>query len=292
MKGEHLSFETDYKEKHFSVNTTPLIDENNIIYNALFVYSDISMQKKIERDIQNALKKEQELNELKSQFISMASHEFRTPLSAIQTSAMLIAKQNEPGKEEKREKYVYQIKNSVKQLVVILNDFLSLSKLEEGKVTANKEFFDLVEFSKKLVKEVSITTKKCQSILFSSLNTALSFNLDPKLMRYILLNLVSNAIKYSPENSVINFNIDEDEQFVIIAVSDQGIGIPEEEQKNLFERFFRAKNAHNIEGTGLGLNIVKQYVELMDGSIHFTSEENKRTTFWVKWLKPAKKMKK
>jgi signal transduction histidine kinase len=177
-------------------------------------------------------------------------------------------------------------------LVVILNDFLSLSKLEEGKITVNKEFFDLVDFSKKLIKEVSITKKTGQSILFSSLNTALSFNLDPKLMRYILLNLVSNAIKYSPENSVINFNIDEDEQFVVIAVSDQGIGISEEEQKNLFERFFRAKNAHNIEGTGLGLNIVKQYVELMDGSIHFTSEANKRTTFWVKWLKPTKKMKK
>ena len=288
MKGEHLSFEMAYKKKYFSVNTTPLVDENDMISNALFVYSNISQQKKVEQDAQNALKKEQELNELKSRFISMASHEFRTPLSAIQTSAILIAKQNEPGKEEKREKYVKQIKNNVKNLVIILNDFLSLSKLEEGKVIAHREVFDLVDFGKTLVDEVSITAKAGQRILFSSSHTEVSFNLDPKLIRHILMNLLSNAIKYSPENTTINFDINEDEHSVVLSVSDQGIGIPGEEQKNLFKRFFRAKNAHNIEGTGLGLNIVKQYVELMEGHINFTSEANKGTTFWVKWLKPTK----
>ena len=288
MKGEHLSFEISYLRKYFSVNTTPLVDENGVISNALFVYSNISQQKKVEQDAQNALKKEQELNELKSRFISMASHEFRTPLSAIQTSAILIAKQNEPGKEEKREKYVRQIKNNVKNLVIILNDFLSLSKLEEGKVIANREVFDLIDFGKTLVDEVSITAKAGQRILFSSSHTEVSFNLDPKLIRHILMNLLSNAIKYSPENTTINFDINEDEHSVVLSVSDQGIGIPGEEQKNLFKRFFRAKNAHNIEGTGLGLNIVKQYVELMEGHINFTSEANKGTTFWVKWLKPTK----
>jgi PAS domain S-box-containing protein len=291
IQGEHLSFEMEYKKRYFAVNTTPLMDENNKISNALFVYNNISQQKKIEQRTQNALKKEQQLNGLKTQFISMASHEFRTPLSAIQTSAILIGKQNDSGKEEKREKYVGQIKNNVKQLVVILNDFLSLTKLEEGKVKANKVFFDLVDFSKKMIEEVSITAKKGQNILFSSSNTSLSFNLDPKLTRHILMNLLSNAIKYSPENSSINFTIKENEQSVVISIRDQGIGIPEAEQKNLFERFFRAKNAHNIEGTGLGLNIVQQYVALMDGSIHFKSETNKGTTFWIKFTKPTKKMK-
>ncbi|MFC4634594.1 PAS domain-containing protein [Dokdonia ponticola] len=288
MKGEHLSFEISYMSKYFSVNTTPLIDENGVISSVLFVYSDISQQKRLELDAQNALKKEQELNELKSRFISMASHEFRTPLAAIQTSAILIARQNEPGKEEKREKYVKQIRNNVKNLVIILNDFLSLSKLEEGKVIAKREVFDLISFGKTVIEEVSITANVGQRILFSSSNTELSFNLDPKLLRHILMNLLSNAIKYSPENTTINFNISEDEQCVVLSISDQGIGVPEEEQKKIFERFFRAKNAHNIEGTGLGLNIVKQYVELMDGHIDFASEENKGTTFWIKWLKSTK----
>ncbi|MBC8757644.1 PAS domain-containing protein [Kordia sp. YSTF-M3] len=287
MQGDHLSLEMQYRKKYFSVNTTPLVDKNNNVASALFVYNDISQQKTIERDAQNALKKEQELNELKSRFISMASHEFRTPLSAIQTSAILIGKQNEPGKEEKRTKYVRQIKNNVKHLVVILNDFLSLSKLEEGKITAHRENFDLVSLAKTVVEEISTTTKTNQSIIFSSSEDTLSFNLDPKLIRHILMNLLSNAIKYSPENSTIHFNIEEEDLFVVIKISDEGIGIPKEEQKNLFERFFRAKNAYNIEGTGLGLNIVKQYVELMDGSIDFTSEENNGTTFQIKLPKPT-----
>ncbi len=285
MKGEHLSYEITYRKKYFSVNTTPLVDENNVISRVLFVYNDISQQKKVEQDAQNALKKEQELNELKSRFISMASHEFRTPLSAIQTSAILIGKQNEPGKEEKREKYVKQIKKNVKHLVVILNDFLSLSKLEEGKVTTNREVFDLIDFSKTLIEEISITTREGQSIQFSASKNTHSLYLDQKLTRHILMNLLSNAIKYSPDNTTISFNIEENDRFVTIAVSDQGIGIPEEEQKNMFERFFRAKNVHNIEGTGLGLNIVKQYVTLMGGSIDFKSEPNKGTTFWVKFPK-------
>ena len=287
LKGDHLSFEMRYRKKYFSVNTTPLVDKNNNVASALFVYNDISQQKIIERNVQKALKKEQELNELKSQFISMASHEFRTPLSAIQTSAILIGKQNEPGKEEKRVKYVRQIKNNVKHLVVILNDFLSLSKLEEGKIIANREVFDLVDFAKTVVEEISPTSKINQSIIFSSSEDTLLYNLDPKLIRHILMNLLSNAIKYSPENTTIHFNIEEDDQFVVIKIKDEGIGIPKEEQKNLFERFFRAKNAHNIEGTGLGLNIVKQYVELMDGTISFTSGATNGTTFQIKLPKPT-----
>ena len=288
IAGEHLRFEIMYRNQYFSVNTIPLLDDDNVISNALFVYSDITAQKKIEQDSQSALKKEQELNELKSRFVSMASHEFRTPLSAIQTSAILIGKQNEAGNEQKREKYVTQIKNNVKNLVVILNDFLSLSKLEEGKVTANKEPFDFVDLSKTLIEEVSMTKKIGKNIVFSSPGHPISLNLDPKLVRHILMNLLSNAIKYSPKNTDINIKIEERDQYVSLEIQDQGIGIPEEEQDKLFERFFRAKNAQNIQGTGLGLNIVKQYVELMDGTIDFKSKTNKGSTFLVKWPKPSK----
>ena len=288
IAGEHLGFEIKYKNLYFSVNTIPLVDRNTVISSALFVYSNITTQKEIEQDSQNALKKEQELNGLKSQFISMASHEFRTPLSAIQTSTILISKQNGTEQEVKREKYVAQIKKNVKQLVVILNDFLSLSKLEEGRVIANMQLFDFVALSKTLIEEVSLTKKRGKNILFSSPSELVLLNLDPKLVRHILMNLVTNAIKYSPKNTDINIKITESDLFVSLEVKDQGIGIPEKEQGKIFERFFRAKNAQNIEGTGLGLHIVKQYVDLMDGTIDFKSTPNKGTTFLIKWPKQLK----
>lgn len=288
IAGAHLGFEIMYRNQYFSVNTIPLLDKDSIIFSALFVYSDITIQKKIESVAKNALKKEQELNELRSRFVSMASHEFRTPLSAIQTSAILIGRQNEAGKEQKREKYVMQIKKNVKHMVVILNDFLSLGKLEEGKVEANKELFDLVTFSKALIKEVSTTKKIGKKIIFASPDYPLLLNLDSKLVRTILMNLLSNAIKYSPKNTDIHITIEESKQFVSLQIQDQGIGIPKAEQSKLFERFFRAKNANNIQGTGLGLNIVKQYVDLMDGTIDFKSEINKGTTFLIQWPKHSK----
>ncbi|MFT5256387.1 MAG: PAS domain S-box-containing protein [Arenicella sp.] len=289
IAGEHLGFEVAFKNKYFSVNTIPLVDKNAFISSALFVFSNITERKKVEQDSQNALKKEQELNELKSRFVAMASHEFRTPLSAIQTSAILIGRQNEPGKEQKREKYVSQIKRNVKQLIVILNDFLSLSKLEEGKVTANKVNFDFVALAKTLIEEVSITKKMGKNIILSVPDTPVLLNLDPKLVRRILMNLLSNAIKYSPENTDIHIKIEERNECISLEVKNQGIGIPEEEQDKLFERFFRAKNAQDIEGTGLGLHIIKQFVDLMSGTIDFKSKTNKGATFLVKLPRPSKK---
>ena len=289
IAGEHLGFEIAYKNKYFSVNTIPLVDKNAFISSALFVYSNITEQKKVEQDSQNALKKEQELNELKSRFVAMASHEFRTPLSAIQTSAILIGRQNEPGKEQKREKYVAQIKRNVKQLVVILNDFLSLSKLEEGKVTANKVTFDFVVLAKTFIEEVSMTKNAGKNIIISAPDVPVLLHLDPKLVRRILMNLLSNAIKYSPENTDIYIKIEKCKQFISLEVQNQGIGIPEEEQDKLFERFFRAKNVQDIEGTGLGLHIIKQFVNLMNGTIDFKSKTNKGATFLVKLPIPSKK---
>jgi len=281
LAGKHLSFETNYKNRYFAVNTAPMFDENNEINNALMVYTDISDQKEIEFNIQDAYKKERELNNLKSRFVSMASHEFRTPLSAILTSAILIGKQNEPGKEIKREKYVAQIEKNVKNLVVILNDFLSLSKLEEGKVVAIPERFDLISFSNKLVAENKIGLKKGQKINITSSNEEILVYLDTKLLRHILNNILSNASKYSPESSLIDFKISHQQEKVILQITDQGMGISKEEQQHLFDRFFRAKNAANIEGTGLGLNIAKNYTELMGGEISFKSDLNKGSTFLV-----------
>lgn len=160
LEGEHLSFEIEFRDNYYLVNTTPLSNKYNKIEQVLLVYNNITLQKKAEFDMFSTLKKEQELSELKSRFISMASHEFRTPLSAILSSAILIEKQNGVGKEEKRINYVSKIRSNVKNLVVILNDFLSLSKLQEGKIIVQPVLFDLVAFSKSLMEELEDIKKR------------------------------------------------------------------------------------------------------------------------------------
>jgi len=289
VAGAHISFEIFYQNRHYSVNTAPLMDQEVNVYNALFIYNDISLQKESESIALNALKKEQELNELKSRFVAMASHEFRTPLSAIQTSTILIKKQNDAGNTQKLDKYISQIKRNVKNLDVILNDFLSLSKLEAGKVKLNKELLDVVAFSKGIIEEFSETKKMGQNIVLAISENVSLLQLDKKLLRHILMNLLSNAIKYSAENTTIYFNIEENNQSIMLIIKDEGIGIAKEEQDRLFERFYRTKNAQNIQGTGLGLHIAKQYIELLDGTIEVYSEINKGTTFLLKWPKPTTK---
>lgn len=283
LAGEHLSFEMRFRNKNYTVNTSPLNNGNNEVKWTLFVYNDITKQKKAEQDIRNALLQEQELNELKSRFISMASHEFRTPLSAILSSAILIEKQNEPGKEKKREKYIEQIKSNVRNLVGILNDFLSLSKLEEGKVASKPVRFDLVQFSKSILEEIRPTKKRGQKINMETNTDPIMVYLDPKLMHHVLVNLISNAIKYSQEDQEVSLSLKAKKALVSVEVKDQGIGIPKAEQDNLFQRFFRADNSTNIQGTGLGLHIVKQYTELMGGTVGFESEVDKGSIFKVEF---------
>ncbi|WP_420322001.1 ATP-binding protein [Flagellimonas sp.] len=281
LKGEHLSFETEYRRVPFVINTTPLNTENGNITHALFVLLNITDSKENERKMLQNLEKEKELSDLKSRFISTASHEFRTPLSVILSSTTLIEKQNEQGQEDRRLKHLKRIKSNVQHLVTVLNDFLSLSKLEEGKTVAKPEWFNLIEFSKSIVEQLELSKKDGQAIEFEYSTNNVAVFLDPKLMRHILLNLLGNAIKYSAEGQKIILKIQEDEQQVTIETKDEGIGIPLNEQQYLFQRFFRAKNSLNIAGTGLGLHIVKQYVELMRGSLSFESIENMGSTFTV-----------
>ncbi len=280
LSGAHLTYEVEFKKNNYVVNTTPLYSHEDAIQQALFVYSNISEQKQIELEILEALRKEQELNELKSRFISLASHEFRTPLSAILSSANLISKQPN-DQEERRKKYVSIIKSNVKSLVTILNDFLSLSKLEEGKVLSQPITFELIEFSKSIIEEIEPSKKEGQVILFNSEMKEVEVFFDPKIIRHVLTNLVSNAIKYSNQQDEIAIYLHNNEKNVILEVTDHGIGIPLDEQNNLFDRFFRARNAVNINGIGLGLYIVKQYIELIGGTITFESTLNKGTTFFV-----------
>ncbi|WP_190810995.1 GAF domain-containing sensor histidine kinase [Flagellimonas sp. S3867] len=285
LNGEHLSFETEYRRIPYAINTTPLSIYNGNITHALFVLLNITDRKQIEGKMLQNLDREKELSDLKSRFISTASHEFRTPLSVILSSSTLIEKQNQPGMEDRRLKHLNRIKSNVQHLVTVLNDFLSLSKLEEGKTIARPEWFNLVDFSKSMLDQMVLSKKEGQIIAFEHDTAKVPVHLDSKLMRHILLNLLGNAIKYSEEGQKILLKIQENGQQVSIEVTDEGIGIPLNEQQHLFQRFFRAKNSLNIAGTGLGLHIVKQYVELMKGTLNFESMKNKGSTFTVTFPK-------
>lgn len=233
-------------------------------------------------ELDNSLKREREVNSMKSRFISIASHEFRTPLATVLSSLSLVEKYSTLQDEEKRLKHIGRIKSSVRNLTDILNDFLSLNKLEEGKVMLNIESFNLHELIENLMQELQGITKKQQKIILSCSNSGnCSVKLDKTLIRNIIINLVSNAIKFSPENSNISINASLSERELTLSVADQGIGIPEADQKHLFERFFRSSNAGEIQGTGLGLSIVAHYVSLLKGTIKFESKENEGTTFFI-----------
>ncbi len=234
--------------------------------------------KRSQKEVRKALEKEQELNELKSRFVSLASHEFRTPLSTILTSASLIGRYTESGTEQKRQKHVDRIKSTVRNLTGILNDFLSLSKLEEGGFENEPEGFDLKELILKTVEEIRPIAKPNQNIIYEHKGSTRVF-MDMKFSRNICINLLSNAIKYSKKDIFIDTEVNRNH--IILTVKDSGIGIPKKEQEYLFTRFFRAKNALNVQGTGLGLNIVRKYLELMNGKITFESELNEGTTFIV-----------
>ncbi len=235
----------------------------------------------INEGMRNTLMREQELSELKSRFVSMASHEFRTPLAGIMTSVSLISSYHKPEDEPKREKHVQTIKKSVKNLTSILNDFLSLDKLNEGKVKSTPSEFMLKDLVEEIVEEFRIVSEKEQFIETPVIASVKMFQ-DRDMLRNIFVNLISNAIKYSAEKSKITLTAEQAGEDVVIKVQDQGIGIPEADQKHLFELFFRAHNVTTIKGTGLGLNIVKRYLNMMGGEISFTSVENKGTTFVVK----------
>lgn len=237
------------------------------------------IQKKAEEEVRKSLAKEKELNELKSRFVTMASHEFRTPLSTILSSVSLIQKYNEMGENDKLVKHTQRIKSAVTNLTGILNDFLSLSKLEEGNISFHPQEFNFKELLEEIVEEMTPVIKETQKLV-SNYEGAELINSDKNILRNCILNLVSNAVKYSEKGTIrINTMINKDK--INITVSDEGIGIPEKDQLFLFTRFFRAHNSGNIQGTGLGLNIVKRYIELLKGSITFKSIEFQGTTFYI-----------
>jgi len=232
--------------------------------------------------ISNSLENERELSKLKSRFISMASHEFRTPLSTIQLSASLIDKYAEPAGITEISRHTGKIKGSVTGLTAILNNFLQMEKLETGKVEANMSEFDLVELSEEITEEMQQLAKTKQVLNYTNVGALSDITLDKNLLKNCIVNLITNAIKYSGDDAVIEFITENNAGNCTIQVKDNGIGIPKEDQKYLFQAFFRAHNTGTIPGTGLGLNIVARHVELMNGSVEFESTAN-GTIFTLKF---------
>lgn len=269
------------KPTYFSDNTfTGFIGSCSDIHDQRMMKEELEfLVRQRTTELSDALDREKEMNELKSRFVSMASHEFRTPLSVVLSSTALIEQYTAAEKNEKINKHLTRVKASVSNLTTILNDFLSLDKLEQGNVEIERELFDIAEFIQPVVKDVHFLRKKGQHIshMHKGEHQVL---LDQKKLRYIMVNLISNSIKYSPENTAINLH-SENAEGITITVEDHGIGIPEEEQKHMFNKFFRAKNTGNVQGTGLGLTIVKRYVELMNGTVGFVSKPGEGTSFII-----------
>jgi len=234
-----------------------------------------------EMELRKAYEKEMELSRLKSRFVSMASHEFRTPLATIQSSADLIEAYRNTDQQSQRLKHSGRIRSAVGHLNNILNDFLSLSRLEEGNIQPEPSPIQLRSFCRELTEDLHSILKKGQQIRHPEPIPDITIRTDKRFLKNILINLLSNAIKYSREDTAIDCQITLADGNLSLMVKDQGIGIPEEDQHHLFSRFFRAQNVENIKGTGLGLHIVRQYLDLLKGSIRFESEEGKGTTFWV-----------
>ena len=231
-------------------------------------------------ELTKALSKEKELGDLKSRFVSMASHEFRTPLSTILSSASLLAKYTETVEQEKRNKHIDRIKSSVNNLTDILNEFLSIGKIEDGKIVARYRRFNVKDFIADICAEIRGIAKKNQQITYTHSGKQV-IELDDSLLRNIIFNLLSNAIKFTGEDGIIEIISAVEEDIFTITIKDNGIGISTEDQQHLFERFFRASNVTNIQGTGLGLHIVAKYAELMNGTISFESELEKSTSFTI-----------
>ncbi len=275
---KEISFEVKFDNQTYQLNA--LYIELKNVPQILIVEQNITNQKDAQSKIQEALEKQKDLSELKSRFVSMASHEFRTPLSTILSSANLAERYIDPHNIEKQKKHLSRIKSSVKNLTTILNDFLSLSKLEEGKVNINITEFNLNELIHEVTEELMENFKEGQKVSIKS-SKEYFLKSDQNILKNILINLMSNASKYSEAQQEITIEVKSLNNKVSISIIDQGMGMSKDDQQHLFERFFRASNVSNIQGTGLGLHIVMRYIKMLDGDIAVKSELNNGSSFTI-----------
>ncbi len=242
---------------------------------------EIRRRKIAENKMKHALQQEKELSDLKSKFLSLVSHEFKTPLSGILTSVTLAGKYKLEEQQDKREKHFNTIRNKVHYLNNILNDFLSIERVERGQVKYKTTTFSLEKLVNEVIYNANVTLKDGQKLDYPKNIEHINLHQDEKILELALSNLLNNAIKYSPENSVITFDIEWAGDKIRFLVGDQGIGIPEKDQKHIFELYFRAENALLIQGTGIGLSITKSHIENLGGNISFRKNQPRGTVFIV-----------
>jgi signal transduction histidine kinase len=229
--------------------------------------------------LQSALQAEKKLNELKTKFLSLVSHEFKTPLASILTSTSLLSKYTETHQQENRNKHIVTIKSKVKHLDNILSDFLSIEHLDTGKVNYNITLFPLSKVVNEVLYDANMLLKEGQHIKYPQNIDSYMVEFDEKIMALSLSNLIHNAIKYSPEGGEIALQVNQVEGYLKIDITDKGLGIPPEDQPFIFDRYFRASNVLTVQGTGIGLNIVRQHMHNLDGNVTFKSEFGKGSTF-------------
>lgn len=268
--------EAERRLMEYTQHLEKLVEDRTVVLNETIDALTLAKE-----DVSTSLEKEKELGKLKSRLLSMASHEFRTPLSSIQLSTALIERYAEAFNNSNISKHINKIKSAISNLTTILDDFLHVEKVEAGKVEVSMSHFDIKLFAREIVDEMQLLTRPGQVIIYDHTGASGVVYLDKNLLKNCIINLISNAIKYSGENSTITFNTNIAHNTYTVTISDNGIGIPVEEHKHLFEAFFRAQNTGNIPGTGLGLNIVSRYIKLMHGTIVFESASGKGTKFII-----------
>jgi len=297
---QSLSFPKEINRRRISNSSTVnssiqhlpvgLRDEMNILAQAFETMVDsirtrehqIREGKKIEDEMRQALQVERELNELKSKFVSIVSHEFRTPLTVLRTSIELLEKYGHVATEEKKQTYFQRIRLAITNMTQLLEDVLVVGRAEAGKLDFKPCPVELEPFCAEIVEEIQHGLGVAHHIIFHYKSDVADAQLDPNLLRSILTNLLSNAVKYSPKGSQIDFSVAREEQNLLFVIADQGIGIPKDDQPHLFQLFHRASNVDTIRGTGLGLAIVQQCITRHKGHVKFESHENEGTTFYVR----------
>jgi PAS domain S-box-containing protein len=279
---ERIKFQEDLQTMNKQLLTLNENLERKVKERTLVLQEALNDLEKSQTELRDALLKEKELHEMKSRFVTMASHEFRTPLTTILSSVSLISKYVKENEQLHRDKHIQRIKNSVFSLTEILNDVLSLGKLDEGKVVAQLEEINLCEILQAAVNDMDLILKPNQKIEVHCQKNQ-KVKADIILLQRVLVNLLSNAIKFSFDETNISIEVIRNSELneVQVNIANQGIGIPDSEKDKLFDRFYRANNASNIQGTGLGLSIVKRCLELVNASVSFTSIENSTTTFTI-----------
>lgn len=240
-----------------------------------------TQNQQIELERSQLLAREWELNELKSNFVTLAFHEFRTPMGTILSSAALIGRYNGADDREKRERHVQRIKSAVNSLTGLLNDFLSLSQMEQETLYGSPYPLDVVSFCNEVIDDMQAVIKPGKHVVYHHLQGPSAVKIDGQMLKNVLINLLVNASKYLAEGKEIELTTAVRSERLSITVKDQGIGIPDTDKDNLFISFFRARNTVQVQGTGLGLYIVKRYLDLLEGTITFTSQLDWGTVFTV-----------